>query len=218
MSPEAARVRSPVGPALFGATRLLWLKPGVFLGALVPLAYLVRRAITGALGADPIAAALNELGLLALVFLVATLTCTPLKVIFNWTWPLRIRRMLGLFAFFYASLHFGTYAVIDQGLNLAAIFADVAERPFITVGFAAFVLLIPLAITSTTKMRRRLGPLRWQKLHRLIYLIGPLVALHFFLRVKRDLDEPLNYAYLIAILLGVRLWHASNKAKRSIGE
>lgn len=218
MSTEAARVRSPAGPTLFGATRLLWLKPGVFLGALVPLAYLVRRAVAGTLGADPIAAALNELGLLALIFLVATLTCTPLKVVFGWTWPLRIRRMLGLFSFFYASLHFGTYAVIDQGLNLAAIFADVAERPFITVGFAAFVLLIPLAITSTTRMRRRLGPLAWQKLHRLIYLIGPLAALHFFLRVKRDLDEPLNYAYVIVALLGVRLWHASNKAKRSIGE
>jgi sulfoxide reductase heme-binding subunit YedZ len=218
MSTEAARVRAPAGPALFGATRLMWLKPGVFLGALVPLAYLVRRAIAGALGADPIAAALNELGLLALVFLVATLACTPLKIAFNWTWPLRIRRMLGLFAFFYASLHFGTYAVIDQGLDLAAICADVAERPFITVGFAAFVLLIPLAITSTTKMRRRLGPLRWQKLHRLIYLIGPLAALHFFLRVKRDLDEPLNYAFVIAFLLGVRLWHASNRAKRPIGE
>lgn len=213
MSTEASRVRPPAGPTLFGATRLLWLKPGVFLGALVPLAYLVRRAISDGLGADPIAAALNELGLLALVLLVATLACTPLKVVFGWTWPLRIRRMLGLLSFFYVALHFGLYAVIDQGLDLGAILADVAERPFITVGFAAFVLLIPLAVTSTTTMRRRLGPLRWQKLHRLIYVIGLLAALHFVLRVKRDLDEPLLYGYVIVALLGVRLWHASNKRR-----
>lgn len=117
--------------------------------------------------------------------------------------------MLGLLAFFYASLHFTLYAVIDQGLDLRAILEDVSERPFITVGFAALLLLIPLAITSTTKMRRRFGPLRWQRLHKLVYVIGLLAALHFFLRVKRDLDEPLTYAYVILALLGVRLWHAS---------
>jgi sulfoxide reductase heme-binding subunit YedZ len=199
------------------AARLVWLKPGVLLGALVPLAYLVRRALSDGLGADPIAAALNELGLLALVLLVAALACTPLKIVFGWTWPLRIRRMLGLLAFFYACLHFGLYAVIDQGLDLGAILADVAERPFITVGFAAFLLLIPLAITSTTKMRRRMGPLRWQKLHRLSYVIGALAALHFILRVKRDLDEPLTYAFVIVALLGVRLWHASNKRRAAGG-
>jgi methionine sulfoxide reductase heme-binding subunit len=202
------------GPAIFGATRLVWLKPGVVLGGLVPLAYLARRFQIGALGADPIAAALNELGLIALVFLVATLACTPLKAVLGWTWPMRIRRMLGLFAFFYAWLHFLLYAVVDQGLSLSAILADVSERPFITVGFTALLLLIPLAITSTNKMRRRLGPVRWQRLHRLVYAIGALAALHFILRVKRDLDEPLTYACIIAGLLGVRLWHASQKRAR----
>jgi sulfoxide reductase heme-binding subunit YedZ len=196
---------------IFGATRLVWLKPGVLLGGLLPLAYLVRRFQSDTLGADPIAAALNELGLIALVFLVATLACTPLKVVFSWTWPMRIRRMLGLFAFFYATLHFLTYAVADQGLNLSAILADVSERPFITAGFAAFLLLIPLAITSTVKMQRRLGPVRWHRLHRLVYVSGLLAALHFILRVKRDLDEPLTYAYVVVALLGVRLWHASRE-------
>jgi sulfoxide reductase heme-binding subunit YedZ len=202
------------GPVIFGATRLVWLKPGVLLGGLVPLAYLARRFQTGALGADPVAAALNELGLSALVFLVATLACTPLKAVLGWTWPMRLRRMLGLFAFCYASLHVSLYAVVDQGFRLGAILADVSERPFITAGFAAFLLLIPLAVTSTNKMRRRIGPLRWQRLHRLVYVIGLLAALHFILRVKRDLDEPLTYAYIIAALLGVRLWHASQKAAR----
>ena len=200
---------------IFGATRLVWLKPGVLLGGLVPLAYLARRFQTGALGADPVAAALNELGLTALVFLVATLACTPLKALLGWTWPMRLRRMLGLFAFCYALLHVSLYAIVDQGLSLSAILADVSERPFITVGFAAFVLLIPLAVTSTNKMRRRLGPLRWQRLHRLVYVIGLLAVVHFVLRVKRDLDEPLTYGYIIVALLGVRLWHASNKKNRS---
>ena len=199
---------------IFGATRLVWLKPGVLLGGLVPLAYLARRFQTGALGADPVAAALNELGLTALVFLVATLACTPLKAVLGWTWPMRLRRMLGLLAFCYASLHVALYAIVDQGFHLGAILADVSERPFITAGFAAFVLLVPLAVTSTNKMRRRIGPLRWQRLHRLVYVIGLLAALHFILRVKRDLDEPLMYAYIIAGLLGVRLWHASQKAAR----
>lgn len=213
MSTPAPHIRREA-PAIFGATKLVWLKPGVLLGGLVPLAYLLRRYQDDTLGADPIAAALNELGLIALVFLVATLTCTPLKVLLGWTWPMRIRRMLGLFAFGYASLHFLLYAVVDQGLNLTAILADVSERPFITAGFAALLLLIPLAITSSVKMRRKLGPLRWQRLHRLIYVIGLLAAVHFILRVKRDLDEPLTYAYLIAALLGVRLWHASQKRAR----
>jgi sulfoxide reductase heme-binding subunit YedZ len=213
MSSEVAPIRRE-GPVLFGATRLIWLKPGVLLGALIPLAYLARRFQTGALGADPIAAALNELGLVALVFLVATLACTPLKALLGWTWPMRLRRMLGLFAFFYASLHFLLYAVIDQGLSFSAILADVSERPFITVGFLALVLLIPLAVTSTTKMRRRLGPLRWQRLHRLSYVIGALAALHFVLRVKRDLDEPLTYACIIAALLGIRVWQMARKQSR----
>jgi sulfoxide reductase heme-binding subunit YedZ len=113
--------------------------------------------------------------------------------------------MLGLFAFFYASLHFVTYAALDQGLDVGAIAEDVAERPFITVGFAALVLLVPLAITSTNAMRRRLGPLRWARLHRLVYVIAPLAALHFYFRVKRDASEPIAYAAVIVLLLLIRV-------------
>jgi sulfoxide reductase heme-binding subunit YedZ len=189
----------------FGAQRLFWLKPGVALGGLIPLAYLVRRSLLGELGADPIAAALNELGMLALILLVATLAATPLRLLFGVTWPLRIRRMLGLLSFFYALLHFLVYALLDQGFDLAAITADVIERPFITLGFVALCLLVPLALTSTRKMHKRLGPRRWQRLHRLVYVVALLAAGHFVLRVKQDLTEPLIYGALIGLLLFVRL-------------
>jgi sulfoxide reductase heme-binding subunit YedZ len=181
-----------------------WLKPGVFAGALVPLAVLVWRGVTGRLGADPVAEALNQLGLVALIFLVASLSCTPLKTIFGWTWPIRIRRELGLFAFFYALLHVSTYSGIDQSLNLRAIFADVVKRKFIFVGFAAFVLLVPLAWTSTQASVRRLGFARWKRLHRLAYVAGCLAAIHFIWRVKADLLEPLIYAGILAALLLMR--------------
>src|SRR5215216_1821047 len=116
---------------------LPWLKPAVFAGSLMPLAALGIRACRGTLSADPIAYVLNQLGLLTLIFLIATLTLTPLRKLFGWTWPIRIRRMLGLFAFFYATLHFLTYAVVDQGLNVAAIWQDISKRNFILVGFLA---------------------------------------------------------------------------------
>lgn len=182
-----------------------WLKPGLLLGGLVPLAVLGVRAARGTLGADPIAIALNQLGLLALIFLVASLAATPLKLVLEWTWPIRVRRMLGLFAFFYACLHFLLYAVIDQGLALAAIAADIAERGFIAVGFGAFVLLIPLAITSTAAMTKRLGAARWKRLHRLAYLAAILAVVHFLWRVKIDLTQPAAYAFVLAALLFTRL-------------
>jgi sulfoxide reductase heme-binding subunit YedZ len=178
--------------------------------------------IRGELGANPIATALNQLGLLALVFLLASLTCTPLKALLGWTWPIRIRRMLGLFAFFYASVHFLTYAAIDQVLNLRAIFDDVTKRPFIMVGFAALVLLIPLALTSTDGMVRRLGFVRWKRLHRLVYLTAGLGIVHFIWRVKKDLSQPLTYAAWLAILLGVRVvdyaLRERRRAKRTPGQ
>jgi methionine sulfoxide reductase heme-binding subunit len=182
-----------------------WLKPGLLLGGLVPLALLCLRAARGTLGADPIAIALNQLGLLALIFLVASLAATPLKLTFEWTWPIRIRRMLGLFAFFYASLHFLLYAVVDQGLALGAIGKDIAERGFIAVGFGAYLLLIPLAITSTAAMTKRLGAARWKRLHRLAYLAAILAAIHFVWRVKRDLTQPAAYALVLAVLLFARM-------------
>jgi len=181
-----------------------WLKPGVFAGALVPLAVIVWRAASGSLGADPIAVALNQLGLVALIFLVASLACTPLKTLFGWTWPVRIRRELGLFAFFYAVLHVTTYSGIDQRLNLRAILQDVLKRKFIFVGFAAFVLLVPLAVTSTQDSVKRLGFARWKRIHRLAYVAGCLAAIHFIWRVKADLREPLLYAGVLTALLLVR--------------
>jgi sulfoxide reductase heme-binding subunit YedZ len=187
-------------------TKYPWLKPGVLVGALVPAALLVLDAVQGRLGADPIALALNRLGLTALVLLLACLSCTPLRLVFGLTWPLRIRKLLGLLAFFYATAHALVYAVIDQGLALSAIVADVTQRKFITVGFVTWLLLIPLAVTSHNAVRKRLGPLRWQRLHRLVYLIGILGVLHFVWRVKRDLSQPFAYGAVLAILLAVRLY------------
>ena len=181
-----------------------WLKPAVLTGSLVPIAAILVRAWGNALGADPIAQALNQLGLIALVFLVAALGCTPLKAMVGWTWPMRLRRMLGLLAFFYAGLHVITYTVIDQGLDWHAILDDILKRKFIFVGFATFVLLIPLAITSTNSAVRRLGYPRWKQLHRLAYVAPALAVLHFTWRVKRDIREPLTYGLVLAMLLAAR--------------
>lgn len=185
--------------------RYPWLKPGVFAGGLVPLAVLVWRIATGTLGADPIAIALNQLGYLALIFLTATLLVTPLKLAARVSWAPPLRRMLGLFAAFYATLHVLTYAAIDQGLDVAAIGADIVKRPFILAGFSAWVLLIPLAATSTTGMMKRLGGARWKRLHRLSYAAGVLAALHFVLRVKKDYSEPGVFVTLLAIAFAIRM-------------
>jgi sulfoxide reductase heme-binding subunit YedZ len=181
-----------------------WLKPAVFAGALAPLGFILLRAARGDLGANPIAEALNELGLTAFVLLLASLACTPLREGIGWTWAIGLRRMLGLFAFFYASLHFATYVTLDQGLRFSALLADVTKRKFIFVGFAAFVLLAPLAATSTAASVQRLGFPRWKRLHRLVYFAGALVAIHFWLRVKKDVREPAVYAAILVVLLLVR--------------
>jgi sulfoxide reductase heme-binding subunit YedZ len=188
------------------------LKPGVFAGALVPLLALLVRARGGDLGANPIAEALNELGLMALVFLLASLACTPLKTLFGWVWPIRLRRMLGLFAFFYAFLHAVTYAALDQGWNLSAVLTDVTKRGFIALGFAAFLLLSPLAATSSAFAVRRLGFVRWKRLHRLTYVAGVLAVLHFLWRVKLDLSEPLFYSVTLALLFVARLFGGASAA------
>ena len=184
------------------------------MGALVPPLALFVRARGGDLGANPIAEALNELGLLALVLLLASLACTPLKTLAGWVWPMRLRRMLGLFAFFYALLHAATYAALDQGWSLSAILADVTKRGFIALGFGAFVLLAPLAATSTAFAVRRLGFVRWKRLHRLAYVAGVLAVLHFLWRVKLDLSEPLVYGFALALLLLARLVGGVSSAVR----
>ena len=182
-----------------------WLKPGLFVGALVPLAVLAVRAIRGTLGADPVAIALNRFGLLALVLLVATLACTPARLLLGWTWPIRVRRMLGLFAVFYAALHFATYVGVDQRFDWPVLWADVTSRRFMIVGFSAFLLLLPLAATSTDASVRRLGFNRWKALHRLVYVAAVLAVVHFIWRVKLDVTQPLAYAGVVAVLFLVRV-------------
>ena len=199
-----------------GAKPLAWMGPGVFVGALVPLAVIGVEAATGTLGADPVAIALNKLGLTALVLLWASLACTPLKALFGWTWPMRLRRELGLLAFLYAALHVLTYVFIDQGLRLDAILADVVKRRFITVGFAAFLLLVALALTSFKSSPRDLGFARWQAIHRLVYPAAVLASIHFVWRVKRDRTEPFAYAAVLLVLFAVRVWKARRKPQSRV--
>jgi sulfoxide reductase heme-binding subunit YedZ len=184
------------------------LKVLLFFVCLVPLAKLALEifGIAGmSLGANPVEELIHRFGIWGLNFLLITLSITPLRFLTGWKGLLRFRRMLGLFAFFYILMHFLAYAGIDQRFNLAAIFEDVAERPFITIGFTAFLLLIPLAVTSTNGMMKRLGR-RWQKLHRLVYVIAILGAWHFYWQVKLDTFEPLVYIAILAGLLGYRIW------------
>ena len=183
---------------------LPWLKPAVLFGALVPLVVMIERGLHGDLGANPIGEALNKLGLLALIFIVAALACSPLKVFFGWTWPLRIRRILGVLGFAYAALHVLTYSGLDQAFDWPAIYTDVTKRKFIFVGFAAFVTLIPLAVTSTNAAVKRMGFTRWKQLHRLAYVAPTFAVVHFIWRVKKDLREPLMYGAVLATLLFIR--------------
>jgi methionine sulfoxide reductase heme-binding subunit len=194
-----------------------WLKPGIFLGGIVPITAVLVRASQGLLGANPIAQVENELGLTALVFLISSLVCTPARRIFGWTWAIRIRRELGLFAFFYALAHFLLYLTLDQFFDWWSIFADIAERPFITVGFLALVLMTPLALTSTNDSIKRLGYRKWVRLHQLVYLAGGLAVLHFIWRVKIDFSQPLVYALILAVLLGIRgiFWLRRPRARRA---
>ncbi|NOZ11436.1 MAG: sulfoxide reductase heme-binding subunit YedZ [Gammaproteobacteria bacterium] len=184
-----------------------WVKPTLFILALLPLANLLWDGYTDALGAEPIEAISQRSGDWILRFLLLTLTITPLRRISGWNELARLRRMLGLFAFFYACLHFLNYLVLDQGLDLAFIMEDVIEHKYVLIGFSSFLLLIPLALTSTKAMIRRLGGRRWQKLHRLIYLISIGGVVHYYWLVKSDIREPLLYAFLLTVLLGYRWYH-----------
>lgn len=187
------------------AGKRAWLYPAVWLGSLLPFVAILLRAATGRLGANPIATALNQVGLLALIFLLASLACTPLKVMVGWTWQMQLRKTLGLFGFFAALAHLLVYVAIDRGLDTATVIEDIAKRPFIAVGFTAFVLLVPLALTSTKRSPKRLGFATWKKLHRLAYVCAALGVVHYFLRVKADVTEPLVYGGVLAYLLFARL-------------
>ncbi len=199
------------------AIRLVY-KPLVFLACLVPLADLMLRAFAvhgASLGPNPVEELLHQLGLWALRFLVITLAVTPLKDILGKPWPLAFRRMLGLFAFFYVTLHFLTWLIIDQEMRWSGIIKDIAKRPFITIGFAAFLMLIPMAITSTNGWIRRLGAQRWRKLHRLIYVIVLLGVWHFYWLVKSDVRQPLLYLGIAITLLAWRVWKARQRKSYS---
>jgi methionine sulfoxide reductase heme-binding subunit len=218
------------------------LKPAVFVAALVPaviLFYLTWGAyngnpsawpaLTGNLSANPLEDITHRTGDWALRFLCITLAVTPLRRLTGWNGAIRFRRMMGLFAFFYATLHFLTWAILDRYISLAlpgsvfswtvmrtfaaSVVDDVYKRTFITVGFAAFVALLPLALTSTAGMIRRLGGRRWRRLHRLIYFSAVAVPIHYMLSVKSDIRSPAAYGLIVAILLGLRLYWARARAR-----
>lgn len=177
----------------------------LFLASCLPALLIVTDGLRGRLGADPIALVMNRLGFWTLTFLLLSLAPTPLKDLFGWTAPLRYRRMIGLFAFFYAVLHFSTYLGVDQFFDFAAIGEDIVKRPFITIGFLAFLLLMPMALTSTDRWVRRLGFVKWKRLHRLSYVAAVFGVIHFVWRVKADYQEPLLFATALGILLLARL-------------
>jgi methionine sulfoxide reductase heme-binding subunit len=183
-------------------------KPTVFVLCLMPLAWLGWRAATGGLGVNPIETINRFLGDWALRFLLISLTVSPAKEILSWPPVMRLRRMLGLFAFFYVALHLTRWIGLDQFFAWTHIWADIVKRPFITIGMLAFVLLVALAATSTSGMIKRLGAKRWKRLHMLVYPAAALGALHYFMMVKADVREPLIYAAVLAVLLG---WRAATR-------
>jgi sulfoxide reductase heme-binding subunit YedZ len=185
--------------------QIKWIKATAFVVCLIPLAHLVWQGFRNRLGANPVEYITHSTGWWTLAFILITLCVTPLRKIAGMPWLLRLRRMLGLFAFFYASLHFLTYIWLDQFFAWKDIVKDIGKRPFIMLGFAAFVLLIPLAITSTNAMVRRLGARRWQGLHRLVYVLSALGVAHFWWLVKKDVTEPFIFAALLAALFIIRL-------------
>lgn len=195
--------------------RLVW-KPTIFALCLVPAVLVVTDGleITGRLGANPVEEIQDRFGNWALRFILITLTVTPLRRISGWNWLSRFRRMLGLFAFFYALMHFLTWLILDQEMLVSAILEDLTERPFITIGFAALVLLTALAVTSFTAIRRRMGR-NWQRLHNMVYVIAALGVWHYWWQVKKDITEPLIYASVLAVLLGARVFWRWRRMARS---
>ena len=190
-----------------------WAKVAVFVLSAWPLLFIVWRTVRGDLTANPVEFYQHQTGDWTLRFLVFTLCITPFRKILNLPELIRFRRMLGLFAFFYVCLHFLTYLGPDQGFSLSGMLADVAKRPFITVGFLAFVLLIPLALTSTAGWIRRLGGKRWQMLHRAIYFAAALGVVHYYWLVKSDIRKPAFYGALVGILLAWRIWSWTARKK-----
>ncbi len=202
----AREQRRRAGETLRGAPPR-WLKPTLFGAALIPFGYLAVGLLTGGLGANPVETITHESGQWTLRLLLVTLLVTPLRRATGLAWLVRLRRMLGLFAFFYLMVHFATYAVLDAGLDLGYVVEDVLDRPYITVGFLTLCALVPLAATSTDAMVRRLGGARWRRLHRLAYFAGAGGVLHFLWLAssKADLREPLIYLAVLVLLLAARI-------------
>ncbi len=196
--------------------RYVW-KPVVFLLCLIPATLVLTDAfeITGQLGANPIEEIQDRFGNWALRFIMITLAVTPLRRTTGWNWLSGFRRMLGLFTFFYALMHFLIWLILDRELRLSDILEDLTERPFITLGFTAIVLLTALAITSFTALRRRMGQ-KWQTLHNAVYLIAILGVWHYWWQVKKDITEPLIYAAVLAVLLSVRIFWRWRRKKRPL--
>jgi sulfoxide reductase heme-binding subunit YedZ len=193
------------------------LKLAVFILCLIPFGQLAYGAYTGDLGVNPIETITRFTGSWALIFLLASLAVTPLRRITGWNELIKLRRMIGLFAFFYASLHFSTYIVLDHFFDFRAIGNDIIKRPYVTAGFIAFVIMVPLALTSSAAMIRRLGK-RWQPLHRWVYLAAITAVIHFYWLVKADISRPAQYGAVLALLLGYRLfvkWRPRIVAKQS---
>jgi methionine sulfoxide reductase heme-binding subunit len=188
-----------------------WLKPVIFLACLAPLANLVWRGLHAELGANPIEAITHSTGDCTLTFLLITLSVTPLRKLTRQYWLIGLRRMFGLFAFFYGTLHLTTYVWLDKFFDVHEMLADIAKRRFITAGMTAFALMIPLAFTSTKWAIRKMGGKRWQALHRLIYLSAAAGVIHYIWLVKADLKKPLEYASVLAVLILYRViaWIAS---------
>ncbi len=207
-------------------------KPAAFIAALVPVAWLVWAAVTGNLSANPLSDVTNETGVWALRFLCITLAITPLRRLTGWNGVIRFRRMTGLFAFFYGTLHFLIYVIADRfaaldfpdgivawstARNLAAsVGEDIYKRPFITVGFTTLMLMVPLAATSTAGMIRRLGGKRWQALHRLVYVAAATGVVHYLWLVKADISHPIAYGAVVATLLGFRVYWSRVKRPQAV--
>jgi sulfoxide reductase heme-binding subunit YedZ len=198
-------------------SRIRALKAATFGLACLPLAKIVLDLFTDGLGANPIETILNRLGFWTLTFLTLSLVPTPAKTLLGLSWPIRIRRMLGLFAFSYATLHLLWYVGVDQALDLRLLVEDVTKRKFMAVGFAAWATLVPLALTSTDRSVRRLGYARWKRLHRLVYLTALLGVVHFVWRVKADLRRPSYFIAALAILMAARLvpWALRARERRA---
>jgi sulfoxide reductase heme-binding subunit YedZ len=185
-----------------------WLPWALWIGGMFPFTLLAIRGLRGDLGANPVAEVLNACGELALKLLLLCLACTPLRILTGSSWPMKARKHLGLLAFTYASLHFGVYLGLDKLGDLGSVIDDVLKRPFIIVGLSALLLLLPLAATSNKWAVKRLGGRRWTRLHKLVYVIAILGVVHFIMRAKKDVTEPVLHGVVLAVLLGVRVMDA----------